>query len=91
METFVAVLKEFGPFTLPICIVMAWAIRWLLQDRERLLKELEALRASDRELRDQRTDDQKAAAKELLETSKAVTHSMNEWAMRVDKVTGGKG
>lgn len=91
METFVATLKEFGPFTLPICILMGWVIRWLLSDRERLLTKIEALQKDQNDLRDKRTDDQKAASKELLETSKAVTHSMNEWAERVDKVTGGKG
>lgn len=91
METFVATLKEFGPFTLPICILMGWVIKWLLSDRERLLAELKAAREDASVLRDKRTEDQKAAAKELIETSRAVTHSMNEWAERVDKVTGGKG
>lgn len=91
MDAFVAMLKEMGPFTVPVCIALLWALRWLLQDRERLLKDLVESRKDASDLRDKRAEDQKAAARELIETSKAVTHSMQEWAERVDKVTGGKG
>lgn len=85
MEAFVATLKEFGPFTLPICIVMAWAIKWLLSDRERLLKEVQAAREDASAIRDKRVEDQRAAAKELLEYGDAVTHRLEEWTKRAEK------
>jgi hypothetical protein len=85
MEAFIATLKEFGPFTLPICIVMVWAIKWLLGDRERLLTELKAARDDATAIRDKRVEDQRAAAKELLEYGDAVTHRLEEWSKRTSE------
>lgn len=85
MEPFIAGLKEFGPFTLPICILMAWAIKWLLSDRERLLKELQASREDATKVREQRVEDQRASAKELLQYGDAVTHRLEEWTKRTEK------
>jgi hypothetical protein len=80
MEAFIATLKEFGPFTLPICIVMVWAIKWLLGDRERLLTELKAARDDATAIRDKRVED-----KELLEYGDAVTHRLEEWSKRTSE------
>lgn len=82
MEPFIATLKEFGPFTLPLCIVMAWAIKWLLTDRERILKELAESRTDATNVREKRVDEQRQATKELLEYGDAVTHRMEKWAER---------
>ena len=85
MEPFVAVLKEFGPFTLPICIVMAWAIRWLLQDRQRLLDELKDARKDATDVREKRMEDQRSAAKEFREYGDAIAHRLEDFNKRVDK------
>lgn len=82
---FFGTLKEFGPFTAPLCFAMAWAIRWLVQDRARLMEKLEAAYEDAKQIRDKRTEDQRAAAKEFREFGDTVTHRLEEWSRTTEK------
>jgi len=87
MDSFFAMLKEFGPFTAPLCIAMGWAIRWLITDRQRMQDELKAAHEDSRNTRDKRTEDQRTAAKEFREYSDAIAHRLEEWSKRVDRMS----
>lgn len=85
MPDFFATVKEFGPFTAPLCLAMGWAIKWLVKDRARLLDELKAAHEDSRQIRDKRTEDQRAAAAELREYGDAIAHKLAEWTKRADR------
>lgn len=78
-------LKEAGPFTTPLCIAMVFALRWLIQDRARVLDELRAAQEDQRAIRDKRTEDQRAAAVELREYGDAISHRLEEWTKRAER------
>lgn len=84
-ESFFVLLKDFGPFTAPLCAAMAWALKWLVTDRARLLDELKAAHEDSRLIRDKRTEDQRAAAAEFREYGDAIAHRLEEWGKRADK------
>jgi hypothetical protein len=85
MDSFVAMLKDFGPFSTPLCIAMGWALQWLVKDRARLVEELKIAHDDSKAIRDKRTEDQRAAAAELREFADAITHRLEEWSKRSSK------
>lgn len=82
---FFATLKDFGPFTAPLCFAMGVAIQWLIKDRSRLLDELKAAHEDSRTIRDKRTEDQRTAAAEFREFGDVVSHRLEEWIKRADR------
>ena len=83
---FFAALKEFGPYTTPLCFAMGWAIRWLVQDRTRMLDELKAAHEDSRKIRDQRAEDQRLAAHEFREYGDAISHRVEEWSKQAERL-----
>ncbi len=79
MAEFLELLKGFGPFTTPLCFAMAFAVNWLIKDRQRLLDQLAASHEDAKQIRDKRTDDQKLAAAELKQYGEAMAHRMEAW------------
>ena len=84
-DTFLAMLKDFGPFTAPLCVAMVWALQWLVKDRARLLDELKLAHEDSRTVRDKRTEDQRVAAAEFREYGDAIAHRLEEWSKRADR------
>lgn len=84
-DSFFALLKEFGPFTAPLCAAMVWAVQWLVKDRARLLDELKLAHEDSRTIRDKRTEDQRAAAAEFREYGDAIAYRLAEWSKRADR------
>lgn len=77
-------LKATGPFSTPLCIGMALAMRWLLGRLKLQGEELAASRASETALREKRADDLERAAKEYAEQGEAMRNTMREWTTKAD-------
>lgn len=64
----VETMKDWGPFTAPLCTFMAVfggaVIRWLLKERERVITELKNHAADASQLRDKRIEDLRSATVE---------------------------
>lgn len=78
-------LEKTGPFTAPLCFGMAWAIRWLVKDRQRLIDDLKAAHEDAKNIRDKRTEDQRAMGTELREISDVITHRLETWVQKAEK------
>ena len=91
MSEFVAILKEFGPFLLPLCVGMAIAVRWLVTEKTRLEAELKIATADSTSLREKRADDLEKSAREYAEFGEAVRNVMREWTEKIQAVLNSKG
>lgn len=82
MEQVLAILKDCGPFTTPVSLLLVVAIYWLNGERLREIKRAEAAETDARQLRDQRTLDQTAATRAMGEFGEQMRRS-------IDHFTGG--
>ncbi len=80
------IIKEMGPYTAPLCVVMGIAIKWLLTQIADMKKERDAALDDAKQLRDQRTTDQVAATQAMGESARVVTEALRDHDDRIDKV-----
>ena len=80
-------IKEAGPFTTPLCIGAYFVVKWLLKDRERLLKLLAEAEADRRELREKRADDLEKATIEYREFGEASRNVIRDFLLKAESWT----
>ena len=71
MDVFLSYLQSVGPFSTPLSVAMAFALRWVLKDRTRLLADLKIAQDDRFKLREKRADDLGMAATEYREFGEA--------------------
>lgn len=79
-------LKEVGPYSAPLCLVMGLAIRWLLKDRARILGLLEKSHETTVALQEKRLQQLQQSTGAYMEFSQAQSAKMDEWNRRADQV-----
>ena len=76
MLEFLEYLKTIGPFAVPLCIGMAFVIKYLVGDNKSLRQELRESQGREREALKQRGDDQVEAAKAMGASSQVVSEAL---------------
>jgi hypothetical protein len=79
-------IKEAGPFTAPLCLGMLAVIKWLLDDRTRLLTALLTADDDRRSLREKRADDLLLAANEYKAQGESMRVVMHDWNTKAQVV-----
>lgn len=91
MDEFVQWLQALGPFSTPVCVVLALGITWLSKDRGRILDELTAALDDAKGLRESRVNDLRKTADEYREHSLATQKALQQWTEVVNKLLEQRG
>lgn len=83
MSDFLKMLEASGPFSAPLCLAMAYALRWVLKQNADLKLELKTAQGDATKLRDQRAKDLESMAREVGEIGEATRNTMREWTGRL--------
>jgi hypothetical protein len=86
MDYVLNVLKDCGPFTAPISLLLVGAIYWLNGERIREIKRAVDAETDSRQLRDQRTIDQTAATRAMGEFGENMRRSIEHFTSAVQQV-----
>ena len=85
-DTVFEFLKAVGPFSMPLCVGMAWSVRWLVKQLNLQKDELVAARADALAVREKRADDLEKSAREYAEQGESMRNTLREWAVKADLI-----
>ena len=80
------ILRDAGPYTAPLCAAMAVAIKWLVADRNRLLKALSAALERERALSDKRAEEGMESLRIMAESDKTLRETLSEHDKYLDRL-----
>lgn len=88
----VAMMKEWGPFAVPLCIFMfvtgGAVIRWLLKDRKDILTQLKTATADQITYREKRIGEVTTANREYLEYGQGIQTALGSLTTEVARLGG---
>lgn len=86
MDAFIAILKDFGPFLVPVAIAETYALVWMNRQMARVRQERDDAVADATGLREKRATDLERAAREYAEQGEAMRNVMREWTEKAKAV-----
>jgi hypothetical protein len=84
MTEFIAVLQAAGPFTAPLCIAMAFAMRYLVTALDKMEARAVTGETDAKGLRDKRTEELVAATRAMGAFGEEMRHSIEAHNDRID-------